>query len=139
MSASAAKLYSSEVLGLATGLAAWPHNVDMPLQGKARSQSCGSTLVMSLSTDSDAAISQIGIAAQACAVGQASAALFAASAIGKSRGEIIAMAAAMERWLSSEGGMPEWPNISALAEAQNFPARHGAMMLPWRAALDALP
>ncbi len=94
---------------------------------------------MSIKTDGVLAISELGIAAQACAVGQASATVFARSALGKSRGEIAAMSTAIERWLSGEGAMPEWPGLSVLAEARQFPSRHGAMMLPWRAALDALP
>ena len=139
MSASPAKLYTTEVLALATSLAAWPRDPEMPLQGRARSQSCGSTLAMSLQTDDTGAITQIGLAAQACAIGQASAAVFTASAIGKARDEIEATASAVERWLCGIGEIPSWPGLGALAEARHFPARHGAMMLPWRAALDALP
>lgn len=139
MSASGSKLYTPEVLALATSLASWPHDPEMPLQGRARSQSCGSTLVMSLRTDGEGAIAQLGLAAQACAIGQASAAVFAQEAIGKPRDEIAAMATAIEHWLSGHGAMPDWTGLTVLAEARHFPARHGAMMLPWRAALDALP
>ncbi|MEO7247889.1 MAG: iron-sulfur cluster assembly scaffold protein, partial [Novosphingobium sp.] len=123
----------------ATSLAAWPHDPEMPLQGQSRSQSCGSTLAMSLCRGSDGRITHVGLAAQACAIGQASAAVFAGSAVGQSRSEITAITAAMEAWLFGESDMPEWPGLTALAEARHFPARHGAMMLPWRAALDALP
>ena len=94
---------------------------------------------MSLRTDAKGAITDIGIAAQACAIGQASAALFVGSAIGKTREQIAAMSAGIESWLSGSSEMPNWPGLAALAEARHFPARHGAMMLPWRAALDALP
>ena len=139
MSASPLRLYTSEVLALATSLASWPHDREMLLQGRARSQSCGSTLVMSLRTDGEGAIAQLGLAAHACAIGQASAAVFAHAAIGRSRDEIAAMATAIERWLSGHAAMPDWPGLTVLAEARHFPARHGAMMLPWRAALDALP
>jgi hypothetical protein len=34
--------------------------------------------------------------------------------------------------------MPDWPGLAAIAPAREFPGRHGAIMLPWTAARDAL-
>ena len=41
-------------------------------------------------------------------------------------------------WLAGGGTMPDWPGLDRLSAAREFPARHGAIMLPWNAALDAL-
>jgi len=136
--ASAAKLYTAEVLGLATALAAWPFDPGMPLTGQARSQSCGSTLGISLQLDEAGRIAALGLRPQACAVGQASAAIFAGGAVGKSCAEIAAAEAALASWLAGAAPLPEWPGLATLAAARDYPGRHGAMLLPWRAALDAL-
>jgi NifU-like protein involved in Fe-S cluster formation len=137
--ASAAKLYTPEVLGLAASLARWPLDPALPFQGRARSQSCGSTLALSLGTDRGGAIDRLGLRAQACAVGQASAAIFADGAPGRARADISAAEQAIARWLAGEAPMPDWPGLSAIEAAAAFPGRHGAILLPWRAALDALP
>lgn len=137
--ASAARIYTPEVLALATGLAALPLDPAMPFQGSARSQSCGSTLALSLATDEAGRITGIGVRAQACAIGQASAALFAAGAIGRTRDDIVPIAAALTRWLTGEGPLPEWPGLDTIAAAAAYPARHGAILLAWNAALGALP
>lgn len=133
----APKLYTAEVLSLATSLASWPLDPDMPLQGRARSQSCGSTLSMSLCLD-EGKIAGIGLAAQACAIGQASAAIFAAHAIGRTAREIAETGSELENWLKEGAELPAWPGLEALSAARAYPARHGAMMLPWRAGMDAL-
>ena len=137
--ASAARLYTPEVLALATSLAAHPFDPAMPLIGQARSPSCGSTLAISLRLDEADRIAALGLRPQACAVGQASAAIFVDAALGRTRREIAAAEAAVAAWLAGNAPMPDWPGLSALASAREYPARHGAMLLPWRAALDALP
>jgi NifU-like protein involved in Fe-S cluster formation len=136
---SAPVLYTPEILALATKLAANPLNETMPFLGHARSKSCGSVLTLSLAKDDSDRITALGLRAQACAIGQASAAIFADSAIGKSRAEIAAAASAIESWLKGQGLAPDWPGISAIEPAIAYPARHGAILLAWWAALDALP
>jgi NifU-like protein involved in Fe-S cluster formation len=136
---SAAKLYTPEVLALAAGLAEWPFDAAMAWSGAARSPSCGSTLMLSLDTDAAGRIDRIGLRAQACAIGQASAAIFARGAIGTSRADIARAAEAVAAWLSGGAALPDWPGLEAIAAAASFPGRHGAILLPWKAALDALP
>lgn len=93
---------------------------------------------MGLRLDEHGRIDGIGLRARACAVGQASAAIFAAAAIGKTFEEIEALGKAMEAWLADNGPLPDWPGLGAIEAARAFPGRHGAMMLPWLAALAAL-
>jgi NifU-like protein involved in Fe-S cluster formation len=136
--AGADKLYTPELLALAVALADYPANPALPLHGDARSKSCGSTLAADISVDSEGRIERLGMRVRACAVGQASAAIFARAAPGRSLEQVAAMHAALTAWLSGTGDLPEWPGIEAIAPARDFPARHGAIMLPWTAARDAL-
>jgi len=134
----AAKLYSPELLGLATGLAAFPLSDDLPLRAEARSRSCGSVIALGLGLDETGRIARIGMQVSACAIGQASAALLAQGVSGRDAGAVDAAAAALTQWLAGEGALPDWPGIAALAPARDHPGRHGALLLPWTAARTAL-
>ena len=136
--ASTAVLYSPEVLGLATGLAAYRLDDTLTLRADARSRSCGSTLTLGLALDEAGRIERVGLRSQACAIGQASAAIFAQGATGRTPEEIVAIGHAMEHWVAGEGPQPDWPNLSLIAVARDYPGRHGAMLLPWTAALQLL-
>lgn len=136
--AGAERLYTPELLGLAVSLAKFPADPDMPLHGSARSRSCGSTLEASLALDRDGRIERIGLQVRACAVGQAAAAIFAQAARGKGAEDIAAAHSAVSSWLAQGGEPPDWPGIAALAPAREYTGRHGAIMLPWTAARDAL-
>ena len=131
-------LYSSEILAAAVGLAAFPFAAELPFQGEARSRSCGSMLTLALSLDEHGVIAQIGCRAHACAVGQAAAHIFAVAAPGQSTDHIAAARAQLADWLIGAGPVPDWPGIALLDAARDYPARHGAILLAWDAALAAL-
>jgi NifU-like protein involved in Fe-S cluster formation len=135
---SAAVLYTPEVLALATALAEFPLSDDFALRGDARSRTCGSAITLGLVLDEDARIAQVGVRAHACAVGQAAAAIFAKAAGGRDLANIAQATQAIEDWLNGDSRMPAWPGLDAIAAAQAYPARHGAIMLAWRAARDLL-
>ena len=135
---SAERLYTPELLGWTMKLAEYRQVDGLPLTGEARSKSCGSTLAINFDVDSAGNIDAIGMRVSACAVGQASAAIFAASAPGRCGEEIAASLTAMEAWLAGSGDMPDWPDLHVIESARDYPARHGAMLLPWKAALAAL-
>ena len=135
---SAERLYTPELLGWTVRLAAYRLAEDLPLAGEARSPSCGSTISLTLDTDDMGAISAIGMRVSACAIGQASAAVFAEHAVGRDAEEIASSLAEMEAWVAGEGALPGWPDLKVIAPARDFPGRHGAMLLPWKAALAAL-
>lgn len=137
--ASAAVLYTPEVLALATSLAQFPLDANLPLRGSARSPACGSTLELGLILDEQGRIARVGLKAHACAVGQAAAAIFAAAAPGRTRDDLISAVAELEAWLGGNATVPAWPGLDALAAASTYPARRGAILLAWRAALGALP
>ncbi len=138
MTTKTAVLYTPAILELAAGLAEFTPDSSLSLTGSARSKSCGSTLTMQLGVDHSGFITGIGIAAHACAIGQASAAIFARAARGRSAGDIAKAEAEIARWLMGEGPLPDWPGLEMIAPAVAYPARHGAILLAWRAALAAL-
>jgi NifU-like protein involved in Fe-S cluster formation len=135
---SAARLYTPELLALAVELSAWPPLDSAPLRGEARSPTCGSTLAMDLMLDEQGAIDRIGMRVRACAVGQASAAIFARHATGRTADHLAGDLGQLESWIAREGPEPDWPELALIEAARSYPARHGAMLLPWRAALAAL-
>lgn len=132
------KLYTPELLGLATGLAAFPLTDDLPLRAEERSRTCGSVITLGLALDDDGLVSGVGMKVSACAIGQASAALLSQWVRGQNPGHVCETAAALESWLAGEGELPPWPGIEALVPARDHPGRHGALLLPWTAASKAL-
>lgn len=132
------RLYSPELLALATGLAEFPFAGDFEFVGNARSKTCGSTLKLGVDLSPDSTINRVGLQAISCAVGQAAAAILAHGAPGRNLQQIEQDRDGLIRWLASEGALPNWPGIEAIAAARDYPARHGAILLPWNAAIDAL-
>jgi NifU-like protein involved in Fe-S cluster formation len=136
MSASSAQsLYSREILRLATSL---PHqdHIEQPfLSATRRAPVCGSEMIVDASLEDDK-LADIAIRAKACALGQASAAILRELAPGKTIAGISALAAQVEQALKGEGEMPS--AYAALAYARDYPARHGAILLPFDTLLAAL-
>ncbi|GAA0278959.1 iron-sulfur cluster assembly scaffold protein [Alteraurantiacibacter aestuarii] len=135
---SAEKLYTPGVLALTIELANWPAIENLPLHGEARSATCGSTLGVDLALDDAGTISSIGLRVRACAVGQAAAAIFARHAKGQDLASLQAAHDRIEGWLDGEAPIADWPDLELLVAARDYPARHGAIMLPWKAAISAL-
>jgi NifU-like protein involved in Fe-S cluster formation len=135
----AAPLYTPEILALATRLAGWPLDESLQKTTTVRSRSCGSTLSLALEIDDAGLITKIGLRTQACAIGQASATIFAAGAVGLGAPAIATAHQELLAWLAGNGAMPDWPGIEAIAPARAYAGRHGAIMLAWQAAQQLLP
>ncbi len=132
------KLYTPQILGLAVELADFPR-LDAPdASATARSRTCGGTLTLDLALDDGAHVDALGLLVTACAIGQAAAAIFAREARGRGPEEILAAQGEIAEWLAGGEAEPSWPGLAILTPARAFPARHGAIMLPWNAAVDAL-
>ncbi len=135
---SADKLYTMEMLSAAVELADYPLLGVAALHGSARSESCGSSLDLDIQLDSNRAVEQIGLQVRACAVGQAAAAIFARHAVGRTAEQIERTYTDLLAWLNKDGPAPDWPDIDLIAPAYDYRGRHGAMLLPWKAAAAAL-
>jgi NifU-like protein involved in Fe-S cluster formation len=131
-------LYTPQILALAIDLAHYPLTPDLPLRTTARSRTCGSVIALGLACDEAGQVTRIGMQVSACAVGQASAAVMANGLVGRSRADIAAVHACLTEWLAQEREMPDWPQINLLAATLPHKGRHGALLLPWTAAVEAL-
>jgi NifU-like protein involved in Fe-S cluster formation len=133
-------LYTTEVLRLAAGLQS-PRELER-VDGAAelRSPTCGSRISVFVQLDADRRIEAISQQVHACAFGQASAALLERNAVGRDHAEVGEALILLSRWLADNEADEEtcWPGVDVLAPARKRQARHGAILLPFRALLAAL-
>jgi NifU-like protein involved in Fe-S cluster formation len=134
-----APLYTLEILRLAASL---PEPVELEhIDGKAtqRSPTCGSTVICAVTIGDGGRIEALSQKVEACAFGQASAAVVAQQATGRGRDEIEQALDQLSQWLSgNRDDPPEWSGLGALAPARSRQSRHGAILLPFRALLAAI-
>ena len=135
---SASRLYTADILALATSLADYPLHRSFGRTAIARSRSCGSEVEIGIDLAPGGGIAAIGLKVTACAIGQAAAAIFAESASGTAPAEIGDTLHQLESWLGGSAPLPDWPGLKTLEPAREFPGRHGALLLPWNAAILAL-
>ena len=132
-------LYTVDILRLAASI---PHLGPLDsADGSAeiRSPTCGSTVWVDVQLDEQGRVVALGQQVQACAFGQASAALMGMDAIGRRAAEVELAVDEFAAWLEGNRDDPgQWPGLDALAPARTRRARHGAMLLPFRALLAAI-
>ena len=132
------KLYSLEILRLATSL---PHNdtLETPhASATCRAPVCGSEMTVDVATDDTNHITAITIRAKACALGQASAAVLRNKALGLDAAQIRTVSASLRSALQNGSGELAWPELEPFRYANDFPARQGAIMLPFDTLIAAL-
>ena len=130
-------LYSREILALAVALGETPRLADAARSGERRAPLCGSRVALDLDIDAAGHVARVGLAVEACALGQAAASLFARGAAGRDSRALTAAHAALAAWLTgSSDTLPDWPGIAALAPARPYRARHAAILLPFALAAD---
>lgn len=131
-------LYNRDILSLAVATAEHLPRPDARFHASLRAPLCGSRILLDLDTDADGHVAAVGLHVEACALGQAAATLFARHAPGRSRADIRAARGAISEWFGGTGPVPDWPGFDAIAPARDYPARQGAILLPFDAALAAL-
>ena len=132
-------LYTTELLRLAASLGD-PHPLERE-DGSAdvRSPTCGSRIRMAVQLDRERRVEALSMQVQACAFGQASAALVEQHSHGRSADELAKALVDVKSWLEGETEEPAgWPGIQALEAARTRTGRHGAILLPFRALLGAI-
>jgi NifU-like protein involved in Fe-S cluster formation len=132
-----APLYNRDIVSLAVATAEYLPRPEAAYHASLRAPLCGSRILLDLDTDEVGHVQAIGLHVEACALGQASAALLARHAPGRSLDELRAARAAIARWFAGEGVQPDWPGFDLLAPARDYPARQGAILLPFDAAIAA--
>ncbi len=131
-------LYTPAMLCAAVALSDYPARPEFSHHAATRSALCGAQIAIDLAVDT-ARITAVGMSVSACAVGQAAAGIFAGAATGRSHAELRAAADAIALWCADDdAAAPDWPGFEPLLPVRGYPSRHGALLLPWRAALNAL-
>jgi NifU-like protein involved in Fe-S cluster formation len=131
-------LYSRDILRLAASI---PHQrrLDHPQATvEKRSPVCGSRVTVDVELDEEGRIAELGLEVRACALGQASASLLGAHAIGRTAAELAVARDALAAYLRGERDDPGgWPGLVIFADARRFTARHPSILLAFEAAAEA--
>jgi NifU-like protein involved in Fe-S cluster formation len=131
-------LYSARILKLAANM---PRAGRLPSPGGSSekvSKLCGSKVTVDLEVE-DGRISDFAQDVQACALGQASAAVLGAHVMGASVAEIEQARDALRDMLKAGGPPPQgrFAELSVLEQVKDYPARHASTMLAFEAAAEA--
>ena len=132
-----APLYTRDILRLA---AAIPHLARFEdVDGvELRSPTCGARVRVAVTMDGNR-VAGLRQAVEACAFGQASAALMGAEALGTTEADVRAAMDGVAAWLAGDdGAVTAWPGLAVLDPARSRTGRHGAILLPFRALLAAI-
>jgi len=131
-------LYNTQILKLATSI---PHQVRLAHpQGTSerRSPICGSRVTVDVILGGDRRVAELGQEVRACALGQASAALMGAHAIGRDLAELEAARDALTAFLAGERDDPgTWPGLEIFGPARAHSARHASIRLAFEAVAEA--
>ena len=134
-----APLYTTEILRLAASIPHMEPLADPHGSAEKRAPLCGSRVRVEVRLDDDGRVAALSQQVQACAFGQAAAALMGQHGIGRELAEIAAARAEFADWLAGRRDDPgSWPGLEALAPARQKTARHGAMLIPLEALEQAV-
>jgi NifU-like protein involved in Fe-S cluster formation len=131
-------LYSTKILRLAA---------EMPRAGRLSapqassekvSKLCGSKVTVDLCVE-DGRISDFAQDVQACALGQASAAILGEHVMGATVEEIVSARDELRAMLKTNGPAPQgrFAELSVLEVVKDYPARHASTLLAFEAAAEA--
>jgi NifU-like protein involved in Fe-S cluster formation len=131
-------LYNRDILRLAASI---PHakRLDRAQASVEKSSPiCGSRVTVDLVLDKEGRVAALGQEVRACALGQASASLMGAHAIGRGAVELAEARDALAAYLAGTRDDPGgWPGLIVFADARRFTARHPSILLAFEAAAQA--
>lgn len=132
-------LYSREILRRTTQLQHLGRLAHCQGSADRVAKLCGSTIHVELNLD-DGAVSDFAMEIEACALGQAAAAILSQAVVGAQVSDIRAARDAMRRMLKGE--TVEFPlrfqDLSILSPVRDYPARHASTLLSLEATCDAI-
>lgn len=133
-----APLYNTQILRLAASIPFHERLADPMASVEKRSPVCGSRVTVDVDLDAAGRVSAIGMVVHACALGQASASLMGAHAVGRTLGELEAARDALTAWLAGERETPpDWPGLDIFTPALPHSARHPSIRLGFEAVAEA--
>ena len=132
------KLYSQQILALAADI---PHSERLQAPQASvmkRSPLCGSTVTLDVDL-AEGRVARLGMDVKACALGQASAAILGAEALGKTPAELAAARDTLKALLKEDGAPPTgtFAQMKVLTPARDYKNRHASIMLAWDAIVEA--
>lgn len=131
-------LYNRDILRLAASLISGDTLEQPDGVAEARSPLCGSRIQAEIETSNDGTVNALALRANACALGQASAAILRANAVGENLKTIAGVREGVADALSGKSEMPNrWTELKLLSPAKDYPSRHAAILLPYDALLAA--
>ena len=133
------ELYSREILRRTTQLMHVGRLAAPQAQADKVAKLCGSTIHVELNMDGDT-VSDFAQEVQACALGQASAAILSQNVVGARADEIVAARDGLRGLLKGEAAdFPDrFKDFAILASVKDFPARHASTLLALEATSEAI-
>ena len=134
------ELYTDGVLDAAAAIPP-ARRLDAPQASATKvSRVCGSEVTVDLSLE-DGVVSEFGMEAKACALGQASASILARNIVGAKPEELYQLRDQLRAMLK-EGGEPpkgeRWRDLAMLQPIRDYPQRHASTLLAIEAVCDCL-
>ncbi len=132
------KLYSGQILALASEMPHTDRLKDPDASVKKRAPLCGSTITVDVSL-TDGKISAFGQDVKASALGQAAASVVAQNIIGCSKQQVEAGRDGLKTMLKDDGPIPPAPfeGLEVLRPAREYRNRHASILLSLEATLEA--
>lgn len=133
------ELYSREILRRTTQLQHVGRLASPQGTADRTAKLCGSTIHVEIAMDGDT-VSDFAQEIQACALGQAAAAILSQNVVGAKKDEILTARDALRGLLRGEEvDFPQrFSDLRILAGVKDFPARHASTMLALDATADAI-
>ncbi len=132
-------IYNTRILALAADIPFLGPLADADVEVVATSRICGSRLRLWARFAGDGTLARVGLEVRACALGQAATALVMPKLIGMPETAIGDARDAFTAMLKADGPVPPPPfdALEIFLPVRDLPARQGAVLLPFEAALRA--
>ena len=132
-------LYSDRILALAANMPRAGRLASPDGTAERAAKLCGSRIVVDV-TMSGERIADFAQDVQACALGQASAAILGAYVVGATTAELELARDALNAMLKRDGSPPEgrFADLAVLQPVKDYPARHASTLLAFEAVLAAV-
>jgi NifU-like protein involved in Fe-S cluster formation len=132
-------LYSARILGLVANIPRTGRLAAPDASAEKTSKLCGSRIVVDVTVE-DGKVADFAQDVEACALGQASAAILGARVVGAELSEIELARDALRSMLKSNGPAPSgrFAELAVLEPVKDYPARHASTLLAFEAAVEAV-
>jgi NifU-like protein involved in Fe-S cluster formation len=133
-------LYSARILALAANMPRAGRLAEPQGSAERVAKLCGSRIVVDVTLDTAGRVTDFAQDVQACALGQAAAAVLGENVIGAGGDEIETARDAFRAMLKDGGPPPEgrFKDLAVLQPVKDYPARHASSLLAFEAALAAV-